>query len=202
MHVRLIWRQFAPGWEFHPGQDRRDEFPRGRVLVVNTVKGLTIHKVEFNPGRNSPRGEILVVSRSLKCNDQTYCKVLTNSATSVIEVYGWWIGNFWRKVWINFSTHLFSEICGQMLWQVLSPFCRMWTKRGKALSKKRTFWKCGKYHSFIQAINSHKRACEECEDESDDEESRKNEDEDEENKGGHIEVEFIGDEKVYEGICL
>lgn len=78
----------------------------------------------------------------------------------------------------------------------------MWTKRGKALSKKHTFWKCGKYHSFIQAINSHKRACEECEDESDDEESRKNEDEDEENKGGHIEVEFIGDEKVYEGICL
>lgn len=78
----------------------------------------------------------------------------------------------------------------------------MWTKRGKALSKKRTFWKCGKYHSFIQAINSHLRACEECEDESDDEESRKNEDEDEENKGGHIEVEFMGDEKVFEGICL
>ena len=31
-------------------------------LVVNTVRGLTTHRIEFNPGRNSLRGEILVVS--------------------------------------------------------------------------------------------------------------------------------------------
>ena len=26
MHVQLVWRQFVPGWEFHPGQDRRGDF--------------------------------------------------------------------------------------------------------------------------------------------------------------------------------
>ena len=56
MHVQLIWRQFAPEWEFHPGQDRRVEFTPGRFffsfLVVNTGRGLTTHRIEFNPGRN------------------------------------------------------------------------------------------------------------------------------------------------------
>ena len=41
--------------------------PRGEFffgfLVVNTVRGLTTHRIEFNPGQNLPRGEILVVNR-------------------------------------------------------------------------------------------------------------------------------------------
>ena len=69
MHVQLIWRQFAPGWEFKPGQDREAEFTQGQFffsfLVVNTGIGLTTHRAEFNPGRNSPLSEILVVNRPI-----------------------------------------------------------------------------------------------------------------------------------------
>ena len=32
MHVQLIWRQFAPGWEFKPGQDREAEFTQGQFF--------------------------------------------------------------------------------------------------------------------------------------------------------------------------
>ena len=56
MHVQFFRHQFAPGWEFHPGQDRRGTFIPRRIfssfLVVNSVRRLTIHRVEFNPGRN------------------------------------------------------------------------------------------------------------------------------------------------------
>ena len=56
MHVQLIWHQFAMKWEFHPGQDRWGEFTPERIFFqffsFNTVKGLTRHRVEFNPGRS------------------------------------------------------------------------------------------------------------------------------------------------------
>ena len=81
------------------------------------------------------------------------------------------------------------------------PLCRRWTKKGKALSKNANIgWKCGKYHSTIKVMNSHKRRCDECEDKSDDEVLEEDEDEDKENEEDHIEVEFTGDDEAYEVI--
>ena len=69
MQAQLIWCHFAPGWEFHPGQDRWAEFTQWQIffsfLVVNTGRSLTTHRIDFNPGLNSHQGEILVVNRPL-----------------------------------------------------------------------------------------------------------------------------------------
>ena len=51
-------------------------------------------------------------------------------------------------------------------------------------------------------MSSHKRTCDEYEDESDDEESEEQDDEDGENIEDHIEVELIGDDGAYEVIYL
>ena len=56
---------------FTPVKTGEVSSPRGNFftncLRVNTIRGLTTHKVEFNPrqnpGRNSPQGKILVVNR-------------------------------------------------------------------------------------------------------------------------------------------
>ena len=50
--------------------------PRGNFffsfLVANTGRGLTTHRVEFNLGRNSPQGEILVVNRPLLSSEYVF----------------------------------------------------------------------------------------------------------------------------------
>ena len=73
-------------------------------------------------------------------------------------------------------------------------------KKGKSTAKKRTCWKCGKYHSTIKAMNSCKRTCDGYEDESDDEDSV--EDEDKKNEEDYINVDFIGDGETYEVVYL
>ena len=86
-----------------------------------------------------------------------------------------------------------------MLWQVLSLFAEGGQKR-KSTIQKRTCWKSGKYHSTINAMNSHKKTCDRYEDESNNEEPE--EDEDEENDEDYIKVEFIGENEAYEVVYL
>ena len=73
-------------------------------------------------------------------------------------------------------------------------------KKRNSTIQKRTCRTGGKYYTTIEAMNSHKRSCDRYEDETDDEELE--EDEGEENEEGHIEVDFIGDDKDYEDIYL
>ena len=110
-------------------------------------------------------------------------------ATCAIEVYGWWTGNFWKNVWITFSSHLFSEICGQKF----CPSLQKVDKKLRSTIQKRTC-KSGKYHSTIKVTSSHKKRCDGYEDESDNE--KPDEDEDEENEENYIEVEFIRDDEA------
>ena len=67
MHVQLIWCQFAPGWEFHTGQDRWGEFTPGQILfqflVVNNGRCLTTHTVELNLEQNFSCKQALVHGR-------------------------------------------------------------------------------------------------------------------------------------------
>ena len=68
-----------------------------------------------------------------------------------------------------------------MLW--LDKFCpalQKVYKKGKNTIQKCTCWKCGKNHSTIKAINSHKRTCDGYEGEKDGEESEEDEDEESE----------------------
>ena len=57
------------GESLSPVKTERLSSPRGNFffsfLVVNTGIGLTTHRAEFNPGRNSPLSEILVVNRPI-----------------------------------------------------------------------------------------------------------------------------------------
>ena len=62
MHVQFLRHQFAPGWEFHPGQDRRGTFiPRWIFFQFFSCK--LCKAFDHTQGSSSTRGEILVVNR-------------------------------------------------------------------------------------------------------------------------------------------
>ena len=108
---------------------------------------------------------------------------------------------FVKEVWVTFSSHILAKY-EDKCFDKFCPSLQEVDKKGRDTIKKRTCWKCSEYHPTIKAMNSHKRTCDEYEDESDDEESEENEDEDEENIEDHIEVELIGDDGAYEVIYL
>ena len=98
-----------------------------------------------------------------------------------------------------------SHFLGKYAEKCFEKFCsslKKVDKKGKKTLQKRTYWKCGKYHLTIKAMNSHKRTCDGCEDERDNEEPQKDKGEDEKNEEDSNEVEFIGEDESYEVIYL
>ena len=82
----------SPGGEnFTPVKTSRMSSHRAEFffsfLLVNTGRGLTTHMVEFNPGRNSHRGEILVVNRPLsKVQAKRYLSLISSEKRHLFEL--------------------------------------------------------------------------------------------------------------------
>ena len=115
----------------------------------------------------------------VQCNDQSCCKFHTNYLTYFPERFlppskplksmvdgleiseGMFGSLFWAIFWVKYVDKCFDKFC---------PSLQKVSKKGKSTIKRGTCWKCGKYHSTIKAMNSHKRRCDWYEDESDNKE--------------------------------
>ena len=95
--------------------------------------------------------------------------VRMKSVIDGLEISEGKFGSLFQAIFLaKYADKCFDKFC---------PSLQELDKKGKSTIQKCICWKCGKYHSTMKTMNSHKRTCDRYEDESDNEES----DEDEEN---------------------
>ena len=146
----------------------------------------------------------------VKCKDHSCCKFRTNyltyfpdrflpppiplkSTVDGLEISEGKFGSLFQAICLaKHAEKCFDKFC---------PSLQKVDNKGKTTIEKHTCWKCGRYHSTIKSMISHKRTCDGYQDDSDDDGNEES-DKDEENEGDFIEVQFIGDDEVYEVIYL
>ena len=147
-----------------------------------------------------------------KCHEKSCCKFRTNFytyfpqmfLTSSIPIINTTdrlspekgdFGTLFEALYFQkFSTECFNQFC--LLLQRKD-------RNGKTTLEKRTCWKCRKYHSTIKAMNQHKQYCDGAHQSgSSDNSNHDDNDVDDDNEENYLEVEFVGDDEVYEIVYL
>ena len=106
-----------------------------------------------------------------------------------------YFGSLFQAIYFQkFSTECFDQFC---------PSLQKRDKNGITTLKKRTCWKCRKYHSTIKAMNQYERYCDGAQESDSSDESDHDDDYgDDDDKENYVEVEFVGDDEVYETVYL
>ena len=154
----------------------------------------------------------------VKCKDKSCCQFRTNyldffpnrflpppvplkSTIDGLSIAEGKFGSLFQAIFLaKHANKCFDKFC---------PSLQKRDKKGKTVIERRTCWKCGKYHSTIKAMTAHKRICDsgvgagiDIDDDDDESDDDDDDDEEEEADEDYVEVEFVGDDEVYEVVYL